>query len=1292
MKKLINIAIRIVLWLFAGLLVLLLALLMLLQTPAAKNQLLRLAEKQANGFLNATLTIGKLEGNFWSGLRLKQVVLTNKADTLASIASVSLRYNLKALLTREVRLDTIQIDEPRLNLVQLSDSTWNLEHLLKATEPDSTASTETTPFAWTIRLQSVTLSNGKISIQSPDSLIPRQIDSLYVQLTALYSKKQQLLRLHSLSLQTRQPNLQLKQLRFSLNREGTLTTLSGFELLTGQNKLTGKAQYAETAAGQTSVELATAPLQTDEFRFALPELSINIQPEISWKASLHNDSLNTELALGYKQQTIALQLQSANFYKWLTQPGGELLSYRARVNFANVRPNEWSGQKELKGLLNGWVKLAGAGTNPKTLQADLEIKLHQSKVADYQIGQFSGKVAYRAGSLNADARLSAAFGRLTASAALNNLFASPVYRLTVKADQLNLAPLMGNDSLQSNINLQAGLTGQGFDPQTLSAAFKLNGQPSVLMGIAVDTAFATGSFARQTFRLDSLYAATSSLRVRASGNYELKGHSSIGLVAELLSLDAFSAFLPDADVQSHGRVEAHLSGPADSLAITADGKLLETRYNDYHLETVGLQAKGYLKANGLVLKSKLRAEQFTSNALNLDSLVVESQLLTDSLHLKAGVFGNELNSTLATTVFWKNLIRLRLEDWRINVRNQKWKLAQAAVFEVDSAAYRLSNFDLRAAHGQRVRAGGLFSTSGNEDFSLTIEKLKLNELLQTFGVPPGLNGLFNGELTLKGTAAQPLIDGAFKVDSTQIAGYALSKAEGQLSYGDSALSFSSELKPELEGRFLASVQIPLTLNFESFANALLPDGPLTATVTLNELPLNLLSSFIQAKELSGMLNGELKVSGSPNAPDPSGFFTLSDGLLLMPELGIDYRKMQFRSSFSRQLVSLDTLSISSADGSVSGSGKINFNSAFYKGEVQHSDVTLRFRKFNPVNLKQLNMQVNGDASLSGNQQALVFGGKLVIPQSVIDLGTAMRLFGQVYTPDLPPSILMQELERQQQQLLTSAAEAGDVTPADSTQANALLDKLTGKIKVNIPKNTWIKSQNLRIELSGDLEVLKSSSFFEIFGTVTVVRGQYELFGRTFVVSEGEIAFEGGEDINPTINLRATYTIKSQSNNSQTLAIAVSGEALSPKLAFTLDNEAITEGDALSYIVFGKGLNELSSSEQSNVAGTSAESMAKSAAASLLASQLTKLLGNKLNVDYIEVKSRDDFDNASLEVGKYLTNDLFISYEQQFGSTTDSDLSRYEVRLEYEILKFLFLQLNNSTNDSGFDLIFKLRAN
>jgi translocation and assembly module TamB len=61
------------------------------------------------------------------------------------------------------------------------------------------------------------------------------------------------------------------------------------------------------------------------------------------------------------------------------------------------------------------------------------------------------------------------------------------------------------------------------------------------------------------------------------------------------------------------------------------------------------------------------------------------------------------------------------------------------------------------------------------------------------------------------------------------------------------------------------------------------------------------------------------------------------------------------------------------------------------------------------------------------------------------------------------------------------------------------------------------------------------------------------------------------------------------------------------------------------------------------------------------------------------------------VGKYITNNLFVSYERNFGSAIEQDnqLAEYEMTLEYELFRYLFLQLTSSPIKNGFDVVFKV---
>ena len=108
-------------------------------------------------------------------------------------------------------------------------------------------------------------------------------------------------------------------------------------------------------------------------------------------------------------------------------------------------------------------------------------------------------------------------------------------------------------------------------------------------------------------------------------------------------------------------------------------------------------------------------------------------------------------------------------------------------------------------------------------------------------------------------------------------------------------------------------------------------------------------------------------------------------------------------------------------------------------------------------------------------------------------------------------------------------------------------------------------------------------------------------------------------------------------------------------------------------------------------GSESGSVASNVAANLLAGQLSRALGNQLNLDVIEIKAQGDLQSAAVVIGKYLTPDLFMSYQRSFGSASDDDLEPETVTLEYQLTRLIYLQLTEGDPEqSGFDVVIKFQ--
>jgi translocation and assembly module TamB len=204
--------------------------------------------------------------------------------------------------------------------------------------------------------------------------------------------------------------------------------------------------------------------------------------------------------------------------------------------------------------------------------------------------------------------------------------------------------------------------------------------------------------------------------------------------------------------------------------------------------------------------------------------------------------------------------------------------------------------------------------------------------------------------------------------------------------------------------------MPLQLNLDTMGFYFSPDDSLTAQVLIEEFSLAILNSFDIPVQTTGFLEGKVDVNGTANAPNPEGNVRLVNASFVMREYGIDYRDVKLNLNFMRDFIELDTFRIQTSDGNLTGTGRVNFGSDFYKGDISDSKISLDFNSFNPVDHRQFNMQVDGNAYLTGVADSVVFGGDLRIPQSEFYLPAIFTLMGRMDTKELPKPILVQELE------------------------------------------------------------------------------------------------------------------------------------------------------------------------------------------------------------------------------------------------------------------------------------------
>jgi autotransporter translocation and assembly factor TamB len=147
--------------------------------------------------------------------------------------------------------------------------------------------------------------------------------------------------------------------------------------------------------------------------------------------------------------------------------------------------------------------------------------------------------------------------------------------------------------------------------------------------------------------------------------------------------------------------------------------------------------------------------------------------------------------------------------------------------------------------------------------------------------------------------------------------------------------------------------------------------------------------------------------------------------------------------------------------------------------------------------------------------------------------------------------------------------------------NPFLENLRVDADLSLPRDVWLRSREMNVEIGGDLIVTFDRANREILlvGSVQAVRGTYNAFGRQFQVRGGTVDFVGTPGINPALSIEAVHRLRQQGGDPSTSwppSRARSSSLASPSRSDAAGN--ISESDLISYLIFGRPSYALASAE------------------------------------------------------------------------------------------------------------------
>jgi translocation and assembly module TamB len=187
------------------------------------------------------------------------------------------------------------------------------------------------------------------------------------------------------------------------------------------------------------------------------------------------------------------------------------------------------------------------------------------------------------------------------------------------------------------------------------------------------------------------------------------------------------------------------------------------------------------------------------------------------------------------------------------------------------------------------------------------------------------------------------------------------------------------------------------------------------------------------------------------------------------------------------------------------------------------------------------------------------------------------------------------------------------------------------------------------------------------GQVHTSGGWLELLGRRYNIEKARVGFGGEAELDPEIDVRLTREL------SQTrLIIEVHGTAKKPALTLTCDPPIYDQSEVIAAILSGDPATQ-------RVDDRSLDSKVTGAISGLLVGKIKDQIAPGLPIDVIKVDTGTEgatgLGDTRVEVGKYITDTVYVSYVHQFGSTfvgtqrfnsNEADLEwRFKKRYELE---------------------------
>ena len=578
---------------------------------------------------------------------------------------------------------------------------------------------------------------------------------------------------------------------------------------------------------------------------------------------------------------------------------------------------------------------------------------------------------------------------------------------------------------------------------------------------------------------------------------------------------------------------------------------------------------------------------------------------------------------------------------------------------------RINQLKLSQRKGQLTAGGWINFDEGNKnlDIHLSADNVDLSQLSNLFGIEDEIKGLVSFDAEATGKIDLPDISFSAKVEKGKFQDFIFDNLTFEALYNQDILEVKQFILDKEGHQIKGKGKIPYEFSSmgKEKVTSSLTDIPIDFVLTLENTDLSFISMFFKEdiKQLQGLTNAELKLSGTLNQPILNGSIVLADGEVELYKLPAKINGVNVSLQLEDNLVKIEDMNF-----------KIDQYRIYTSGE------------FSLKNLQSQDLNIN----IWSNNEEILYQD---IFKAQADLKA--KVTGLITSPHIEGILTLSQAE-------LNWKENNKNIPTDPSELLSKLINLKGDIdlEVKILDDFMAKTNDFDLKLAGIVKVQGALSAPKLNGGLQVKQGYIVFLDKKFRVSEGKVIFADSTGEDMILDIRAKTEI-----DDIDVFLNVSGILAQPTITLS-SSPVLSESEIISLLMFNKNYAGLTEGEMGTILQEEMINLIAQGLSIRFLNQIENQVADSLGLDEFKIetifKREQDSDLAffpglaletlAFKVGKYFSESFYLTYSAPLFEMGIGDLG-----LEYKLKDDLILstQIGSvSSQDDEFELKFELQ--